>query len=232
MLLYHVAASRSSRARASTDPRQVGVSGRQNLLVPAQLAAGLFHSTPSTAFRRGIVSLTGSRSSAMSVVHLALIAPHRLHGLRRWFACLPSYSRLDRRLVPQGRLFCSQLSPRRSPIRVRRSSEALMRIISGFPITVDQGADRTPGPSRRGAQVADATVAANPDRGTIRELAAATAVQPFVKLDGASAHICVRRSRHFEIPRLGQNVLTFLGSCHQMEAPLLCAASRLAVTRT
>jgi hypothetical protein len=72
-------------------------------------------------------------------------------------------------------------------------------------------------------KTADVTVAANPDRGTIRELAAATAVQPFVKLDGASAHICVRRSRHFEIPRLGQNVLALLGSCHQMEAPLLSA---------
>ena len=81
----------------------------------------------------------------------------------------------------------------------------------------------------QGTKIANVTVAANPDRGTIRELAAATAVEPFVKLDGASAHICVRRSRHFEIPRLGQNVLTFLGSCHQMEAPLLCAAFRLSV---
>ena len=80
-------------------------------------------------------------------------------------------------------------------------------------------------------KIADVTVAANPDRGTIRELAAATAVQPFVKLDGASAHICVRRSRHFEIPRPGQNVLALLGSC-QMKAPLLSAAFRLISTRT
>ena len=34
---------------------------------------------------------------------------------------------------------------------------------------------------------------------------------------------------HFEIPRLGQNLLAFLGSCHQMDAPLLSAAFRLSI---
>ena len=55
----------------------------------------------------------------------------------------------------------------------------------------------------------------------------ATAVQPFVKLDGASAHICVRRSGHFKIPRLGQNLLAFLGFCHQMATPRLIRRRRV-----
>src|SRR6185312_10569237 len=44
----------------------------------------------------------------------------------------------------------------------------------------------------QGTKIANVTVAANPDGWTIRELAAATAVEPFVKLDGASAHIGMR----------------------------------------
>jgi hypothetical protein len=64
------------------------------------------------------------------------------------------------------------------------------------------------------AKVADVAIAANPDSGAIGKLAAATAAKPFVEFDGASAHIGVRRSRHFEVPRLGQSLLALLGFCH------------------
>jgi hypothetical protein len=47
------------------------------------------------------------------------------------------------------------------------------------------------------AKIADVTVAANPDRGAFRKLAAVPAVEPLVKLHSASAHICLRRSGHF-----------------------------------
>ena len=66
----------------------------------------------------------------------------------------------------------------------------------------------------QGTKVANVTVAANPNRGTFRQLAATTAFQPFAEFDGTTPHVSVRGLCHLQIPSLGQNPLAVIGICH------------------
>src|SRR5665213_2227253 len=49
-----------------------------------------------------------------------------------------------------------------------------------------------------GAEIAGMTVAADPHRRTLRQRAALLHLKPFIELDGAAAHIGMRRARHLQ----------------------------------
>src|SRR5271170_245041 len=66
-------------------------------------------------------------------------------------------------------------------------------------------------------KIANVAIAANPQGWTFRQSAVVAILQPFIKPDGTSAHIGVRRPRHLEIPRLRQNLLAVIGLCHPSE---------------
>jgi hypothetical protein len=106
-------------------------------------------------------------------------------------------------LVPRGALPVSMQSSfpagriRGPPKLAQAEADQIVRVISDHGLI--KISDLHPNVALRigqGTKMANMTVAANPNGGTIRELAAATAVEPFVKLDGASAHIGMRRLCH------------------------------------
>jgi hypothetical protein len=66
----------------------------------------------------------------------------------------------------------------------------------------------------KGTEIADMTVAANPDGRTVRQFAAAAAVEPLVKLGGVATHIGVGRTRHLKIASMNQNSFAITGLYH------------------
>jgi hypothetical protein len=69
-----------------------------------------------------------------------------------------------------------------------------------------------------GPKIADVAIAANTHFRTFRQFAAATVLQPFVKLDGTAADVGVRGPRHLKIPGLCQNPLPIVGFCHKAKS--------------
>src|SRR6202035_5577843 len=53
-------------------------------------------------------------------------------------------------------------------------------------------------------EVSDVAVAADPDRGTVRQRSALQSFDPFVEFDGVAAHVGMGRAAHLEVSRLGE----------------------------